>query len=147
MTSEPIAFEMFNEIGIIDQLASNMFAQALPSGMTIAQFTVLNHFVRLNVDEKSPAALASAFQITRATMTSTLGRLEKAGLVMIRPDPKDGRAKLVSLMPAGRVMRQTCIDAIAPLVPQIEAIIASQDIATILPLLRKMRVALDALRD
>ena len=147
MTHDPIAFELFNEIGIIDQLARSMFAKALPSGMTIAQFTVLNHFVRLQLDERSPAALANAFQITRATMTSTLGRLERAGLITIRSDPADGRAKRVSLTEAGRAMREACLKSIMPLVPNVETAVPVSDMTAILPLLKKMRIALDALRN
>ena len=147
MTAEPLAFQVFNEIGILDQLASTLFAQALPKGMTIAQFTVLNHFVRLDIDEKSPAALANAFQLTRATMTSTLGRLERAGLIAIRQDPKDGRAKRVSITDAGRDMRDRCINAITPLVPLVEAVISVSEMAAILPLLKHMRIALDSMRN
>lgn len=147
MTREPIAFEVFNEIGIIDQLANTLFVQALPKAMTVAQFTVLNHFVRLKIEDKSPAALANAFQLTRATMTSTLGRLERAGLVAVRPDPRDGRAKRVSITLAGRAMRDRCIEAITPLVPHVASAVPENDFAAILPLLRRMRIALDALRD
>ncbi len=147
MTEEPIAFEVFNEIGIINQLTVTMFTQALPKGMTIAQFTVLSHFVRLQLDEKSPAALASAFQLTRATMTSTLGRMERSGLIAIRADPRDGRAKLVSLTEKGRRMRDQCVQAIGPLVPLVEGVIPRGDLEAILPQLREMRIALDSMRD
>ena len=78
------AFELFNEIGIINQLSTTMFERVLPKGMTQAQFTVLNHFVRLGHQERSPAQLAFAFQVTRPTMTSTLTRMERAGLIAIR---------------------------------------------------------------
>lgn len=147
MTDDPLAFEVFNEIGIIDQLAGNMFASVMPAGMTQAQFTVLNHFVRLGVVEKSPADLANAFQLTRPTMTSTLSRMERAGLVTIRPDPADGRAKLVSLTREGRTMRETCISALLPLLPMIESVVSNADLSEILPALRKIRIKLDALRD
>jgi DNA-binding MarR family transcriptional regulator len=147
MTDVPIAFEVFNEIGIIDQLAGNLFASVLPAGMTQAQFTVLNHFVRLGVVEKSPADLANAFQLTRPTMTSTLSRMERAGLVTIRPDPADGRAKLVSLTHEGRMMRETCITALLPLLPIIDSVVSNAELGELLPALRKIRIKLDALRD
>ena len=44
-TSDPFAYRVFNEIGIIDQLATHAFTQVLPKGMTTAQFGILNHFV------------------------------------------------------------------------------------------------------
>lgn len=147
MTDDPLAFEVFNEIGIIDQLASAMLASVMPAGMTQAQFTVLNHFVRLSVVEKSPADLANAFQLTRPTMTSTLSRMERAGLVTIRPDPADGRAKLVSLTSEGRAMRETCISALLPLLPLISSVVSNAELSAVLPALRKIRIKLDALRD
>ncbi|MEQ1549608.1 MarR family transcriptional regulator [Sphingorhabdus sp.] len=147
MTSDPLAFEFFNEIGIIDQLIGTMLTNALPTGMTKAQFTVLNHFVRLGLTEKSPADLASAFQVRRPTITSTLARMENAGLVSIRADPRDARGKLVSLTPAGRDMRERCITALGSIAPALEPIIADAEMQAVLPTLRKLRVGLDKLRD
>lgn len=145
--TDPLAFEFFNEIGIIDQLSGTILERALPAGMTRAQFTVLSHFVRLGHLERSPAQLASAFQITRPTMTSTLARMARDGLVAIRDDPADGRAKLVSLTDKGRAARETALSAIAPLLPLLEAVIDPQELAMVLPVLRRVRIALDAARD
>ena len=147
MTSTPLTFEFFNEIGIIDQLASTMFVNALPAGMTKAQFTVLNHFVRLNLNEKSPADLANAFQVRRPTMTSTLARMQQAGLVRIRHDPNDGRAKLVAITAAGRDMRERCIFGLANLIPAMASIISDEEMQALLPTLKKLRAALDSARD
>jgi DNA-binding MarR family transcriptional regulator len=144
---DPLAFEFFNEIGIIDQLAGTMLERALPMGMTRAQFTVLNHFVRLGHDERSPAQLASAFQVTRPTMTSTLARLARDGLVAIRDDPADGRAKLVSLTNKGRAAREAAMAAIGAVLPLLDAVIEPGEIETILPILRRLRIALDSARD
>jgi DNA-binding MarR family transcriptional regulator len=146
MTSDPLAFEFFNEIGIIDQLVSTMLTNALPHGITKAQFTVLNHFVRLDIVEKSPADLASAFQVRRPTMTSTLARMESAGLVVIRDDPRDGRRKLVSITETGREMREECILALATMTPIMEAVITNAEMQELLPKLRTLRIGLDDLR-
>lgn len=147
MNADPPVFQLFNEIGIINQLSTRMFERALPKGMTLAQFTVLNHFVRLGLVEKSPAELASAFQVTRPTITSTLARMEREGLVAIKADPRDGRAKRVSLTEKGRAMRETCVAAGAGLVPVVEALMSNGELAAILPPLTRLRGALDRLRD
>lgn len=147
MTQDPLAFEFFNEIGILEQLSAALLDNVLPKGMTRAQFSVLNHFVRLGVDEKSPAALANAFQVTRPTMTSTLGRMEKNGLISVRADPQDGRAKLVSLTPAGKTMREACLAALVPLVPVLNGVVSQEEMNDLLPRLRAIRVRLDAARD
>lgn len=147
MSEDPLVFRFFNEIGIINQLSTKMFERALPKGMTQAQFTILNHFVRLGHLERSPAELASAFQVTRPTMTSTLARMERAGLVTIRADPNDGRAKRVSLTGKGRAMRETCIAAGALLVPVLGSIMSNAELEAILPSLTRLRVALDDMRN
>lgn len=144
---DPLTFQVFNEIGIIDQLASAAFAAVLPRGMTIAQFTVLNHFARLGHDQRSPAQLASAFQITRPTMTSTLARMEKAGLVTIKPDPEDGRGKLVSVTAAGRKMRDICLKQLAGPLAEADSVLSPETLETLLPLLQDIRARLDKLRD
>ena len=123
------------------------FAAVLPKGMTIAQFTVLNHFIRLGHDQQSPAQLASAFQITRPTMTSTLARMEKAGLVTIRPDSEDGRAKLVSVTAAGEKMRELCLQRLAEPLADTDAVLSHETLAQLLPLLQDVRAKLDRLRD
>lgn len=146
MTADPIAFEFFNEIGIIDQLVSTMLTNALPSGITKAQFTVLNHFVRLDIVEKSPADLASAFQVRRPTMTSTLARMEAAGLIATRIDPTDGRAKLVSITARGREMRELCISALASVISVVAPVISDTAMLALLPKLRELRIGLDSLR-
>lgn len=144
MTEEdPIVFTLFNQIGIIDQLASTLFARSLPKGMTIAQFGVLNHFVRLGIEEKSPADLARAFQVTRGTMTSTLGRLHRAGLIEMHPDASDGRGKLVRLTEAGRDMRQRCVATIMPLVPVLDGLLEPDEVRQIMPLLSRLLGKLD----
>ncbi len=144
---DPAAFAFFNEIGIIDQLAGTMFERALPRGMTRAQFAVLNHFVRMGHHERSPAQLANAFQVTRPTMTSTLTRMARAGLVVIRADPLDGRGKLVALTQSGRKAREAALAAMVPLLPMLDAVVDPAELAQLLPVLQRLRIALDAARD
>ena len=146
MTNDPIAFEFFNEIGIIEQLARNRFELVLPAGVTLPQFNVLNHFVRLG-GERSPAGLANAFEVTRQTMTNTLQRLEAAGLVTSRPDPADGRAKIIAITDAGRAMRQRCLEAQAPLLAELGDRLPEIELAALIPGLRQVRIVLDRARD
>ncbi|MFK7841334.1 MAG: MarR family winged helix-turn-helix transcriptional regulator [Sphingorhabdus sp.] len=144
---DPLAFQVFNEIGIINQLTNAAFAAVLPKGMTIAQFTVLNHFIRLGLDAQSPAKLARAFQITRPTMTSTLARMAKAGLVVIRADPEDGRGKLVSVTESGRKMRDLCLKQLAGPLAEANALLSPEVMEELLPLLQDVRAKLDSQRD
>lgn len=47
----------------------------------------------------SPSALAKAGAIENPTMTNTLARMERDGLVLRQPHPSDGRSTLVSCSP------------------------------------------------
>jgi DNA-binding MarR family transcriptional regulator len=145
-SEDPPAFSLLNEISIIDQLSGTMFERVLPKGMTRAQFGILNHFVRLGHEARSPAQLASAFQVTRPTMTSTLDKLARRGLIAIRADPDDGRGKLVSLTPEGRAMREQCVAAAAQLTPLLGELASEAELKLMLPLLRRIRATLDAAR-
>lgn len=147
MTDRSLFFNLFNEIGIINQLASAAFAGVLPKGMTIAQFSVLNHFVRLDIEMKPPKDLASAFQVTRATMSSTLARMEKAGLVSIKPNPNDGRGKFVSITAKGRAMREECITLLQGPLDDAQSVLDKDAMEDLLPLLVSVREKLDRLRD
>jgi DNA-binding MarR family transcriptional regulator len=146
-TSPPqLLFEFFNEVGIIEQLSRSQFERVMPKGMSLAGFSLLNHFVRLDKVNESPARLAAAFQVTKGAMTNTLQRLEALGLIAIVQDPQDGRAKLVSITPAGRDMRDTCLSNLAPKLRQIAAVVDIDDLAVALPRLTAIREILDASR-
>ncbi len=146
MTTESRLFDLFNEIGIIAQLSGTMFERVMPDGMTLAQFTVLNHFVRLG-GEKSPAQLASAFQVTRGTMTSTLQKLEAKRLIEMNPDPDDARGKRVKITDMGRRMRERCIEAIGPSLSQLVGEFKGIGFETLIEPLREIRTRLDSARN
>jgi DNA-binding MarR family transcriptional regulator len=138
-------FELFNEIGIIDQLANNIFNRRMPFDLSVAHFSVVNHLVRLG-DGRTPAAIASAFQVTKPTMTSTLAKLSGHGLVEIRPNPADGRSKLVYLTANGRAFREAAIAAISPDLARLAESIRVEELLEVLPRLRELRRYLDSHR-
>ena len=142
---DPIAFRVMNEIGIIDQLGTTLFERSLPHGLTVPQFIVLNHFVRLG-GERSPLELADALQVTKATMTSTLQRLEAKGFIAITPDPTDGRAKRVAMTTLGSKARGDAIKAIADDLTALETEIGRAEFEVALPFLLKLRTFFDRRR-
>ena len=144
---DPDAFRLFNEIGIIDQLATHAFTQVLPRPLTPAQFGILNHFVRLEHGPRTPAQLASAFQVSRPTMSNTLARLERAGLVEVSPDPEDGRGKRVVISEKGRAVREECIARLEEPLAQMQLHVPSELVETLIPLLTQLREILDEMRN
>lgn len=143
--SDPIAFRIMNEIGIIDQLGTTLFERAMPHGLTLPQFIVLNHFVRLGGD-RSPLELADAIQVTKATMTSTLQRLEAKGFISSVPNPHDGRSKRISITAAGREARDQSIQAIAQDLIDMEETVGRGQLTAVLPILSNVRNFLDKRR-
>lgn len=109
----PPIFALFNEIGIINQLAAALFESRLPPGVLVSHFSVLNHLIRVR-DGATPLQLANAFQVPKTTMTHTLAGLEKRGWVALRPNPRDKRSKQVWLTDAGRAFRDGAIQSLAP---------------------------------
>ena len=138
-------FGFFNEIGIISQLSGHAFEKAMPEGMTLAQFSVLNHMCRLG-DGWTPHRIARAMQVTKGAMTGTLKHLEGKGLVVITPDPIDGRAKRVNITDEGRAMRHACIRRMAPMLQDLLKDFTVAEIAGALPVLSAVRAWLDERR-
>lgn len=79
------------------------FDEALrPVGLTNGQFSLL-----MSLNRPEPAGLsgvAGLLAMDRTTLTAALKPLERRGLLTIAPDPKDGRARLLSLTDAGRAV-------------------------------------------
>lgn len=144
-TKDPLAFRFFTEIGIIEQLARSRLERALPDGLKVSQFIVLNHLVRLG-GEWNPARLAAALQVTKGAMTNNLQRLEKRRLVRVLANPTDGRGKLVTITEAGRDMRLRCVASVGPFLADLSRELPDKDLAAALPILEKMRIHLDAHR-
>jgi DNA-binding MarR family transcriptional regulator len=137
-----LLFAVFNEIAIIEQLARNRFERALPEGLLMPHFGVLNHLVRLG-DGRSLAELARAFQVVKSAMTNTVQRLAARGLVEVRPDPEDGRGKRVYLTLEGRALRERSVAAVLPLCADILRVLDPASFAAALPFLSELRAMLD----
>ncbi|WP_213272434.1 MarR family transcriptional regulator [Hyphomonas sp.] len=138
-------FRLFTEIGILAQLSGNRFERALPHGLTVAQFSLLHHCMRLG-DGWTPARLAAAFQVTRGTMTSTLQKLEAKGFIRIEPDTEDARSKRVFLTAAGRSAREASLGALMPDIAPLLGVLTPAEVTGVLPALEKLRAWLDANR-
>lgn len=142
MTSDDdVATALFAEILMVDQLARTAVTRALPKGMELSHFMVLNHLAH-SAAERSPAQLAKAFHLTRGAMTNTLRRLEWAGWVHIRPDWDDARQKLVSISPAGKNARDQALEAVSPLIAQTVGDAGADRVRAALPVLRDLRLSL-----
>lgn len=144
MSSAPTGafFEVFVEIGIIEQLSRSLLEARLPKRLIQPHFGVLNHLARLG-DGSTPLELARAFQVPKTSMTHTLAGLEKRGLIEMRPNPADGRSKLVTLTKSGQMLRQETIALLAQDFGGLADQISPETLAALPPLLRELREILD----
>jgi DNA-binding MarR family transcriptional regulator len=139
---DDLSVALFSELFMVEQLARARLSRALPKGMELSHFSVLNLLARLQ-EERTPAQLARAFHVTRGAMTNTLGKLEVAGHVHIRPDWEDARRKYVAISPSGRAARDAAIQAVAPLITDLTRKLGLERVRAALPVLRELRSELD----
>lgn len=140
--TDTLAAALFSEVFMADQLARNRISRALPKGMEISHFSVLNHLAHI-AEERTPAQLAATFHVTRGAMTNTLSKLVWAGHVHIRPDWDDARRKFVAISPAGRAARDAAIAAFMPVIADIVTDIGPEKVRAALPVLRELRSRLE----
>ena len=144
LTGDPVEFAAMTEISIIAHLADTAFARRLPDGLTTAQFAVLNHLLRLEA-QQTIGDLARALQVSQPTMSSTVKRLEEKGFVTLVPDPDDRRIRRVGVSQAGATARSKAVQALDGAKSALTAL-SQKEWKQLLPLLNKLRVALDSAR-
>ncbi|MGL4441051.1 MAG: MarR family winged helix-turn-helix transcriptional regulator [Bosea sp. (in: a-proteobacteria)] len=138
----PPSFVLLNEIGIINQLAGAKLEAVLPYRMTMPQFRILNHFVRMP-GERNINRLAQAFQVAKPTMGGVVESLRKKDLISLRPDPDDKRSKLVAITHKGIEAQRASIKLLYPDLQQIEDAMGADFILRLLPDLQRLRKHLD----
>ncbi len=140
--TEDLAVSLFGELLTANLLARHRISKALPKGMELSHFSVLNHLAGVQ-EERTPAQLAKAFHVTRGAMTNTLSKLEWAGHVHIRPDWDDARQKFVAISPSGRSARDAAVQSVAPFIADLVKALGADRVRAVLPVLRELRIRLE----
>lgn len=135
---DQLAIALFSEMFMADQLTRARLAKALPSGMELSHFSVLQHLARSD-GERSPAQLARVFHVTRGAMTNTISKLEWAGYVHVRPDWEDARRKFVAISPSGLQARDAALAAIEPILGNAVKAIGDEKVRNALSVMRELR--------
>src|SRR5215469_2396891 len=79
------------------------FDEALrPLGLTNGQFSLMMSLHR--PEAPSMGAVASLLAMDRTTLTAALKPLERRGLIRVKRDPEDHRARLLELTPRGKTV-------------------------------------------
>ncbi len=137
-----LSIALVAEIMMAEQLIRGRLSKALPKGMETSHFSVLNHLANSR-GERAPAQLARSFHVTKGAITNTLGKLEAAGFIHIRPDWEDARRKLVAISPAGRLVHNDAQQLIAPVFNDLIEKLGPDRVRAALPFLRDLRTQLD----
>jgi DNA-binding MarR family transcriptional regulator len=139
---DPIAIALFSEMLASEQLMRGRLSRALPKGMELSHFVLLNYLSN-QTRERSPAQLAKTFNLTKGALTNTLGKLENYGYIHIRPDWDDARKKLVAISNAGDRARDEAILAITPVFEDVMGRLQKDHLREGLRFLREFRAALE----
>lgn len=138
--------QVFNEIGIIDSLASTEFQRILAPDLSTSEYSLLNHFIRVG-DNKTPSRLARIFQITKPSMTAIVAKLESKGYVKVTPGTEDRRQKFVTITPAGRKARDQGAALTAPHLEELLKQLDEKKLRALIPGLQHLREVLDKHRN
>jgi DNA-binding MarR family transcriptional regulator len=82
--------------------------------------------------------LARRSHLSKQTMTTLVRRVEGAGLVERAPDPRDGRATLVSLTPRARAFGPVAAGVLAEVHAAVRERLSADEIATLEAALREV---------
>lgn len=141
-----LIFEVFKEIGIIEQLSRARLEARLPDDLIAPHFAVLNHLINRG-DGAVPIDMARAFQVPKTSMTHTLKGLVAKGYVEWRDNPNDGRSKTVWLLPKGRALQGEMIAKLAASTGDLTSVVGLDELEAVLPTLVRLRSYLDKARE
>jgi DNA-binding MarR family transcriptional regulator len=109
-----------------------------PYGLTFARYEVLMLLLFSRSGSLPMKKISARLQVHPTSVTNAVDRLHAAGLILSRPDPDDGRSRLVRLSAKGR---RTAIAATADLNTQVFANpgLSDKNLVTLVGILEDMR--------
>ncbi|MBV8080224.1 MAG: MarR family transcriptional regulator [Actinobacteria bacterium] len=110
------------------------------AGGSLATWVVLSALSDVGI--VSQAELASHVHLEGATITHHIDRLEAAGLVERKADPKDRRVRRLELTPAGEELHTRLLDAAAAFNSKLNEGLSERDLATLRRILARMQANL-----
>lgn len=106
MSATPLSYAIFRVARAHKALAARLLQKAgLRPGQELVLMSLWNQGPQRQVD------LAQNLDADAPTMTRSIARLEKVGLVRREPSATDGRATIIHLTDAGRALHQQVTDA------------------------------------
>lgn len=138
--TDPTTFALL--LGRLSRLNESMVTEICADHATTpAEVRVMSLLSHRPARSASPSDIAGFVVQTSGGLTATLRRLESDGLVERRPDPADGRGKLVVLTDAGVAFHTRMIETI---VARVERILGDTDLAAAGEIVRSLVVSFEA---
>lgn len=135
-------FERAVSLGYVVNCLARMFARALdhrlaPQNVARGQFPLL--LTLWEEDGLTQSEIARRLDIEQPTAANTLRRMERDGFVTSAPDPHNRRQVLIRLTEKGRTVRSPAIAGARAVNARAAASLTSDELATFMRLLDKMR--------
>ena len=113
------------------------------ANLQVGEFDVLTPLRRAGEPYMlSPTQLYESAMISSGGMTNRLDRLERAGLVERRPDPKDRRGRQIALTAAGKRAIDDLIGPMVELEARLISVLTPEEQVTLNGLLKKLLTGL-----
>jgi DNA-binding MarR family transcriptional regulator len=106
------------------------------SGLTSGQYSILREIRRRGKSSPILGELAEAMVMDRTALTHTLKPLERDGLVELKPDPDDGRARRVRITAKGLKIHAAASESWRKAQQKFDRMIGQPDAAALRALLR-----------
>jgi len=131
-------------IGILNQLITARAVRQLEgSGLSFAQFTVLNHFSNAPERRWTLTRLASVMDLHQPTATKLTQALITKGYLAAEADKNDARIKHLALTKAGLVAHQVALRRLAPAIMDGFEALDDETLAALCTLLERLKVPFD----
>ena len=85
--------------------------------------------------------------MSKQNMTNTVLQLEKRGFASVRPNPKDGRSKIVKVTPQGQEFREEALKLLSVFLGEITKHGSFDALNNAIPAMQDMRAFLDERRN
>ena len=132
-------------LSIVSQLFTSRTNRLLePHGMTLVQFSILNHLARRRVGEGDRISdIADAVEALQPAVTKIIAKFERLGMVEVFQKAGDKRSKHVRISDKGNEILIETQKALGPELARIFSSLEPDEMESLVDLLQKLGIWLD----
>ncbi len=144
LSSESLFGFLLSDIARLQRTEMDQRIRKNNINVSLAQWRVLGYLQRQN--GQTQTALAELFEMEKAPLGSLIDSMEKAGLVLRKPDPLDKRAKRVFITEQGELFIPLLVDEYQLLYQEMTLDLSTQQITELSNYLEKIKTNLIKIR-